>query len=50
MDLITAIGSLGFPIIAFVMMYQLSNKTIKENTNAIIELKNSIILSSIKKN
>jgi hypothetical protein len=30
-----AIGTVGFPIVAFLLMYKLATKTIKENTDAI---------------
>jgi hypothetical protein len=37
-EFISAISSVGFPIVAFLLMYLQSTKTIKENTKAINEL------------
>tara|TARA_R100000656_G_scaffold123546_1_gene100257 strand:+ start:592 stop:738 length:147 start_codon:yes stop_codon:yes gene_type:complete len=34
-DYLDIIGSVGFPIVAFLLMYRLNEKTIKENTAAI---------------
>lgn len=39
MELVQAIQAVGFPIVAFLLMFWLTNKTIKENTNALISLK-----------
>ena len=41
------ISNIGFPIIAFFLMYRLAEKTIKKNTEAIKELKDTILLKSI---
>ena len=38
--IIQLISNVGFPIFAFLLMYNQSNTIIKENTNAIIGLKN----------
>ena len=38
MDTITAISNVGFPIVAFLLVYWQSTNTIKANTAAIIEL------------
>ena len=45
MDLIQAVGSLGFPIVAFLLVYFRSDKTIQNNTDAINN--NNIILVRI---
>ena len=39
---IQLINNVGFPICAFLLMYNQSNTIIKENTKAITELKNEI--------
>jgi hypothetical protein len=40
MDMFTQmIANVGFPIAAFVMMYRLATSTIRENTQALQELK-----------
>ncbi len=36
------INAMGFPIVAFIMMYWMCNTTIKENTSSTIELKDAI--------
>jgi len=36
--ILSAIGTYGFPIVAFCMMYYMANTTIKENTKAIREI------------
>jgi len=41
--LISGISTVGFPIVAFYLMYTMCNKTICENTNMIRELKEAII-------
>jgi len=33
-----AVGAIGFPIVAFYMMYQMCNNTLKDNTTATKEL------------
>jgi hypothetical protein len=43
----TAVGSLGFPIVAFWLMYQFATKTIEKNTKAIHEL--SIAMAQLKR-
>ena len=42
-----AISNVGFPIVAFCLMWYLGNTTIKENTQAITELR--ITMDDIKK-
>lgn len=42
-DLSTIISTLGFPIVAFLLMYQMCNTTIKQVTDSIQELKEAII-------
>ena len=42
-----AISNVGFPIVAFCLMWYLCNTTIKENTQAITELR--ITMDDIKK-
>ena len=37
-EVITAINTVGFPIVAFLLMFYLSSKTIKENTAVMREL------------
>lgn len=39
MDYVQMISTVGFPIVAFFLMYRLTENTIKENTAAINELK-----------
>ena len=39
---ISIISNVGFPICAFLLMYKQSNDVIKENTQAIAELRNEI--------
>lgn len=41
-EIITIINTVGFPIFAFVLMWRLATETIKENSNAIIELREFI--------
>lgn len=41
-EYITFINTIGFPIFAFVLMWRLANETIKDNTNAIMELREFI--------
>jgi hypothetical protein len=41
--LIASIGTVGFPIVAFFLMYQMTNDTIRKNTEAIQELREAII-------
>jgi len=41
--LISAISTVGFPIVAFYLMYQLTKDTIQKNTDALQELKEVII-------
>ena len=38
MEIITAISSVGFPIVMCLLVFYQSNKTIRENTKAIREL------------
>jgi len=42
MDLITAVSSVGFPIVAFIMIFYMMQTTLKSNTKAIRELTNYI--------
>jgi len=44
---IEIISSVGFPIAAFLLMYRLTDKTIRENTHVLKELKEKI--NEIKK-
>ena len=37
-SVIQAIGSVGFPIVAFLLMYYHSTRTIKDNTKVLSEL------------
>lgn len=37
-EILTAINAVGFPIVAFLLMFYQSTKTIRENTKAINEL------------
>lgn len=39
---ISAISNVGFPIVAFVLMYRFAKETVKENTQAIRELRSEI--------
>lgn len=41
-EIITIINTVGFPIFAFVLMWKLANETIRDNSNAIIELREFI--------
>lgn len=41
-EYITIINAVGFPIFAFILMWKLANETIKDNTNAIMELREFI--------
>ena len=43
---IQLISNVGFPICAFLLMYNQSNTIIKENTKAITDLKNEIAKSN----
>lgn len=36
---ISAISTVGFPIVAFILMYRFATETVKENTEAIRELR-----------
>lgn len=38
----TAISTVGFPIVAFLLMYRFARETVKENTEAVRELKNEL--------
>jgi len=38
MDVLTAVSTVGFPIVAFLLMFYQSTKTIRENTKALQEL------------
>ena len=37
-EILTAISTVGFPIVAFLLMFWQSTRTIKENTKALTEL------------
>ena len=39
-SIIPAISSVGFPIVAYVLMWKFAKETVKENTKAIRELQN----------
>jgi len=41
-EITTAISTVGFPIVAFLLMYRLTKETIKENTEALVELRQEI--------
>lgn len=42
-ELITqAISTVGFPIVAFLLMYRMARETIKENTEAVNELRQEL--------
>lgn len=41
-EIIDAIQVVGFPIVAFILMYIMANRTIKENSSAINELVNEL--------
>jgi hypothetical protein len=41
--LMSAVSTVGFPIVAFYLMYQLTRDTIQKNTDALQELKEVII-------
>ena len=41
--ILSGINSVGFPIVAFYLMYQMCNKTIAENSRALLELKDAIL-------
>ena len=45
---IQLISNVGFPICAFLLMYNQSNTIIKENTKAITDLKNEIAKNNEK--
>lgn len=47
--IIDAIGKLGFPVVAFFLMWNMASKTIKENTNAIKDLKDTILQTLLNK-
>jgi len=34
-DIVDLVKNLGFPVVAFLLMYRMTNNSIKENTNAI---------------
>lgn len=42
-DIASVISTLGFPIVAFLLMYQMCNTTIKQVSDSIQELKEVII-------
>lgn len=42
MEISQMISTVGFPIVAFLLMYRMADKTIKENTKALKELAASI--------
>jgi len=41
--IIQAVSTVGFPIVAFYLMYQLTKDTIQKNTDAINDLKEVVI-------
>lgn len=45
---IQLISNVGFPICAFLLMYNQSNTIIKENTKAITDLKNELSKNNTK--
>ena len=46
-EYITIINAVGFPIFAFILMWKLANETIRDNSNAIIELRE--VVKELKK-
>lgn len=40
--IVTLINQVGFPIVAFFLMYKMAQTTIKDNTTAILELSKMI--------
>lgn len=42
-EVLQLINSVGFPIVAFLLMYHLTKTTIKENTQALQDLRETII-------
>jgi len=42
-SVVSLISNVGFPIAAFLLMFRLTTKTIKENTEALKQLKESVI-------
>ncbi len=47
--IVQLVSNVGFPIVAFLLMYRLTSTTIKENTASIIELKTAILNMSGRK-
>lgn len=43
-EISNAIGTIGFPIVAFLLMYKMSCETIKENTKALNEINKAIAI------
>ena len=41
-EILNAIGTIGFPIVAFLLMYKMSCETIKENTTALNEINTAL--------
>lgn len=41
-EIVQLINAVGFPIVAFIMMYWMCNTTIKENSQSTSELKDAI--------
>lgn len=39
---ISAVSQVGFPIVAFILMYRFAKETVRENTAAIRELKTEV--------
>lgn len=40
--ILQSISTVGFPIVAFILMYRFAKETVRENTEAIRELRNEI--------
>ena len=41
-EILTAVSTVGFPIVAFFMMYKLNSDVISKNTEALQEIKESL--------
>ena len=41
-EILNAIGTIGFPIVAFLLMYKMSCEAVKENTTALNEINTAL--------
>lgn len=41
-ELMDAISTVGFPIVAFMLMYRMANQTIKQNTQALQNMRQEL--------